>query len=83
MTATSPLEQHPVVVGNVFDKFEDFDDESVFKETEREAGSESCKNFVVEFGSRQARVARDLEEDDFKLILEDDTRGEGYPIRWM
>lgn len=88
MTATtpSPLEQHPVVVGDVRDKFEDFDLEYVFQATEREAGSEACKNFVVEFGSRKARVARDLGADDFRSILEEDgggARDNEYPIRWM
>lgn len=84
MTATSPLEQHPVVVvGDVRDRFKDFDLKAVFEETEGKAGSESCQSFVVEFGSRHARVARDLVADDFKSILENDTRGDEYPIRWM
>lgn len=85
MAATLPAleQQQPVAVGDVLSKFEDFDAESVFDETEREAGSESCQNFVVEFGSCHARVARDLGPDDFKSILEDDAQRAKYPIRWM
>ncbi|KAI1244097.1 hypothetical protein MGN70_013966 [Eutypa lata] len=85
MAATLPAleQQQPVAVGDVLSKFEDFDAESVFDETEREAGSESCQNFVVEFGSCHARVARDLGPDDFKSILEDDAQRAKYPIRWI
>ena len=42
------------------DLFRDYDDKAVFDEFEREAGSEKCQNFVVEFGADSARVARDL-----------------------
>ncbi|RYP27725.1 hypothetical protein DL767_007562 [Monosporascus sp. MG133] len=76
------LDQHPNA-GVVSDKFEDFDLKAVFEETAREAASENCSNFVVEFGPRRARVARDLELCDFESMFEKDTRGDEYPIRWI
>ncbi len=79
---TGPLNQHPVV-GDVGDRFQDFDLEAVYSETKREAGSKDCQNFVVEFGPGRARVARDLGVDDFRSILDRDTREDEYPIRWM
>lgn len=84
MTAPqSPLERHPVGGGDASDQFRDFDLEDVFRDTEREAGAESCQNFVVEFGPHHARIARDLGTEGFRSILENDARGDEYPIRWM
>ena len=66
------------------DLFRDYDDKAVFDEFEREAGSETCQNFVVEFGADSARVARDLEEDDIRSILDAGSPpGDGNLIRWM
>lgn len=66
------------------DLFRDYDDKAVFDEFEREAGSEKCQNFVVEFGADSARVARDLEEDDIRSILDAGSPpGDGNLIRWM
>ena len=66
------------------DLFRDYDDKAVFNEFEREAGSEKCQNFVVEFGADSARVARDLEEDDIRSILDAGSPpGDGNLIRWM
>ncbi|RYP59990.1 hypothetical protein DL770_010097 [Monosporascus sp. CRB-9-2] len=82
MDPLDQLDQHPNA-GDASDKFEDFDLKAVFQETAREAASENCRNFVVEFGSRRARVARDLELCDFVSMFKTDTRGDEYPIRWI
>ncbi|RYP68997.1 hypothetical protein DL769_005384 [Monosporascus sp. CRB-8-3] len=82
MDPLDQLDQHPNA-GDVSDKFEDFDLKEVFRETAREAASENCSNFVVEFGPLRARVARDLELCDFESMFKEDTRGDEYPIRWI
>jgi hypothetical protein len=64
-------------------KFENFDDKDVFQKYEQFAASRTCQNFVVDFGPRQARIARDLDAKKFSLILNDDNRGDDFPIRWM
>ncbi|RYP61594.1 hypothetical protein DL771_010075 [Monosporascus sp. 5C6A] len=74
--------QHPNA-RDVSHKFQDFDLKAVFQETAREAASETCSNFVVEFGPRRARVARDLELCDFESIFKEKTRDNEYPIRWI
>ncbi|RYP46700.1 hypothetical protein DL768_007133 [Monosporascus sp. mg162] len=82
MDSLDQLDQHPNA-GNVSDKFKDFDDEAVFQETAREAASENCNNFVIEFGPCRARVARDLELCDFVSMFKKDTPRDDYPIRWI
>ncbi|KAI0125762.1 hypothetical protein BJ170DRAFT_446288 [Xylariales sp. AK1849] len=74
--------QQPTVVPRVFD-FQDFDDEGVFNETRREAAAEGCENFVVDFGPKGARIARNLKADNFAYLLQQDQRGGDYPIRWI
>ncbi|RYO98539.1 hypothetical protein DL764_007046 [Monosporascus ibericus] len=82
MDTLDQLDQHPTA-GDASDKFEDFDLKAVFQETAREAASETCSNFVVEFGPRRVRVARNLELCDFESMFKNDTRGDEYPIRWI
>ncbi|RYO76522.1 hypothetical protein DL763_010404 [Monosporascus cannonballus] len=82
MDSQDQLDQHPHA-GDLSDKFKDFDLKAVFRETAREAASENCSNFVVEFGPRRARVARDLELCDFESMFRNPTRGDEYPIRWI
>ena len=88
---TAPSEKaHPVAGAEAEVKsggalFRDYDDKTVFDEFEREAGSERCQNFVVEFGADSARVARDLGEADLRSILDagNAPRGDDCLIRWM
>jgi hypothetical protein len=76
-------EEEPPIIP-VTPTFEDFDNEAVYKATQREASSQSCGNFVVEFGKQRAQVARDLEPEHFQWLLDDTNRNrEDYPVRWM
>lgn len=63
-------------------KFEDFDLEEVYDKVEGVAVDPRAQNFVVQFGPHKAKIAFDLEPDDFKDLLawsEDDE----CPVRWM
>ncbi|KAF7533452.1 hypothetical protein G7054_g7049 [Neopestalotiopsis clavispora] len=64
-------------------QWEDFDDERVFKETEKHATSEECNNFVLEFGANGAQVVRDLSKDQFEVLLSEQQRDGDHPIRWI
>ena len=76
--------KHEPVAAVARDLFWDYDDKAVFDEFEHEAGSETCQNFVVEFGTDSARVARDLGEADIRSILDAGLPpGDSNLIRWM
>ncbi|KAK6072515.1 ADP-ribosylation factor [Seiridium cupressi] len=61
----------------------DFDDEAVFEETLKEAAATTCQNFVLEFGSDNARIVRDLQEEQFETLLNKEDRDSHHPIRWI
>ncbi|KAI1336458.1 hypothetical protein F5Y15DRAFT_207663 [Xylariaceae sp. FL0016] len=65
------------------DKFLDFDKEDVFRRAEQHAASISSKNFVVEFGFEQARIAFDLGAADFRNFLKSKRDVDSYPVRWI
>lgn len=66
-------------------KFQDFDDRAVYERVVGHALGEHALNFVVEFGNNTARVACDLTEADFELLLAEPehARDPDTPIRWM
>ncbi|KAI0391168.1 hypothetical protein F5Y17DRAFT_441748 [Xylariaceae sp. FL0594] len=68
---------------NPFAKFEDFDLQQVFDKATPHAASLKSQNFVVEFGPERARIAFDLDADDFEGILEGPRDTKDYPIRWI
>ena len=63
-------------------EFRDLDDKLVFEEAQHLATAMACKNFVVEFGADRARIAYDLNRDQFEALLAR-PRDEQYPIRWV
>jgi hypothetical protein len=75
--------QKPPQVGAEEFQFSDFDDPVVFEETRINAAAETCKNFVMEFGPQRARIARDLEKEEFAYLFNNDQRAADHPIRWM
>ena len=62
--------------------FEDFDDEDVFRQSERRALDESTRNFMVEFGKTNAQIAFNLGTGDLQKILASE-RTKEKPVRWM
>jgi hypothetical protein len=75
--ATAAPDKHPSA------KFEDFDVEEVFKKATPHAINLNSQNFVVEFGPERARIAFDLDADDFEGLLGSTRDTKDYPIRWM
>lgn len=62
--------------------FEDFDDESVYRESQRRALDETTFNFVVEFGKDRAHIAFNLGTNDVQKLFEAE-RHEETPVRWI
>lgn len=63
--------------------FEDYDNVAVYEKSEELALSASTKNFVVEFGLDEARIAFDLDEERFKSLLHTPQPSDRRPVRWM
>lgn len=62
--------------------FENFDDEEVYRQSQRRALDESTRNFVVEFGKSNAYIAFDLGTGDLQKLFESERNNE-KPVRWM
>ncbi|TVY54071.1 hypothetical protein LCER1_G005000 [Lachnellula cervina] len=63
--------------------FEDYDNVAVYEKSEELALSASTKNFVVEFGLDEARIAFDLDEERFKSLLHTPQPSDRRPVRWI
>ncbi|TVY44487.1 hypothetical protein LSUB1_G000629 [Lachnellula subtilissima] len=63
--------------------FEDYDDVAVYEKSEEQALNASTKNFVVEFGFDEARIAFDLDEKRFKNLLHTPQPADRRPVRWI
>lgn len=62
--------------------FHNYDKQEIYDECKLKAIDISTKNFVIDFGKEEAKIAFDLEEKDFDKILTE-SRPEQRPIRWM
>ncbi len=71
------------------DLFEDFDQEPVYDRTQKRLLHPDARNFVVEFGQHEARIAWDLDFDNFEQLLKHEDQGRRAerqakrPTRWM
>ena len=63
-------------------KFRDFDLAEVYHEALASALKPNSQNFVVQFGASRAKIAVDLEPNDFEDLLYW-TDDDDYPIRWV
>lgn len=63
-------------------RLEDFDDESIFKQSQSLALTDSTLNFAVEFGKDKAGIAFDLTEQEVRSLITADITAE-TPVRWM
>lgn len=70
---------------STFDCFVNFDDAHLYEEALVLAEAEGAKNFVVDFGSRESRIASNVGSNDFKTLMTEGgaPRIEGAPTRWM
>jgi hypothetical protein len=65
--------------------FEDYDDARVYGKVRDWLLSPNARNFVVEFGHNEAKIACDLDSAKFdRLINHDDPpKSVDRPVRWM
>jgi hypothetical protein len=64
------------------DKFSDFDNADVCNQSLDRNLRDSTRNFVVEFGAYEARIAFDVSTEDVSSLLETE-RSPKLPVRWM
>jgi hypothetical protein len=62
--------------------FVDFDDETVFRQSQTLALTDSTLNFAVEFGKDKAHIAFDLNASEVETLLSTERSSE-TPVRWM
>jgi hypothetical protein len=63
-------------------RFQNYDDIEIYNNIQAAAGSETRKNFVVEFGKDRAEIALDIADDEIGPLLTD-ARSPELPVRWM
>jgi hypothetical protein len=65
--------------------FEDYDDADVYRDVQGWLQSPKARNFVVEFGQNEAKIARDLDSNQFERLikLEERQKSSDRPVRWM
>ncbi|ATZ55154.1 hypothetical protein BCIN_11g04390 [Botrytis cinerea B05.10] len=66
--------------------FADFDQQVIYEDSLDRAGDENTRNFVVEFGKLEARIAFDLNANQVKRLLDEpSTQAERDrpPVRWI
>ncbi len=63
-------------------KFEDFDNEAIYKVGKEKALKQATRNFAVEFGKDGAHIAFDIYADDVKALMKEPAPAE-RPVRWM
>jgi hypothetical protein len=62
--------------------FFDFDDETVFRDSQSFALTDSSLNFAVEFGKDKAQIAFGLTSQEVEALLGTE-RSPETPVRWM
>ncbi len=62
--------------------FDNFDQKEHYLRVKMELENPAAKNFVVEFGAENCRIATDLTLPDFRKLLSQ-KRDPAHPIRWM
>ena len=62
--------------------FDDLDNKAVYDQSLAKVLDESTRNFVVNFGQKEAKIAFNLGVDDLKALLKSGPPPES-PVRWM
>jgi hypothetical protein len=65
------------------DILKDFDDSDVYKDCQKKLVDSKTRNFLLEFGQDEAKIAFDLEKDDFSQLIRKSPRDGKRPVRWM
>ena len=65
--------------------FEDYDDADVYRKIQGWLESPTARNFVVEFGQKEAKIVRDLDAAKFEQLIKhnEPPRLPYRPVRWM
>ncbi|KAH8599018.1 hypothetical protein B0O99DRAFT_33294 [Bisporella sp. PMI_857] len=63
-------------------KFEDFDDETVYEQSQSRVLRDATSNFVVDFGKEKVHIAFDVGVEDVQNLLDAEHRPE-TPVRWI
>jgi hypothetical protein len=64
------------------DKFSNFDDADVYNESLERNLRDATRNFVVEFGADEARIAFNVSTEGVSNLLKA-KRSSKLPVRWM
>jgi hypothetical protein len=64
------------------DLFEDFDDPLVYDRARKSALQERTRNFAVEFGKENARIAFNLGEEELRDFVVAEAQPTA-PVKWM
>jgi hypothetical protein len=64
------------------DKFLDFDDADVYKDTLERNLRDATRNFVIEFGADEARIAFNYSTEGVSDLLKTKPSSK-LPVRWM
>jgi hypothetical protein len=64
------------------DKFLDFDDADVYKDTLERILRDATRNFVIEFGADEARIAFNYSTEGVSDLLKTKPSSK-LPVRWM
>ncbi|KFZ08424.1 hypothetical protein V502_09362 [Pseudogymnoascus sp. VKM F-4520 (FW-2644)] len=72
-------------MSSTFDCFADYDDADHYEKALELAAKRDALNFVVDFGSRESRIASNVDSKGFKTLMTEGgvPRIEGAPTRWI
>lgn len=70
---------------STFDCFANYDHADRYEKALELAAERDALNFVVDFGSRESRIASNVDSKGFKTLMTEGgvPRIEGAPTRWM
>jgi hypothetical protein len=65
--------------------FKDYDHADIYRDVQGWLQSPKARNFVVEFGQNEAKIARDLDSTQFERLINHDQPQKSLdrPVRWM
>jgi hypothetical protein len=64
-------------------KWLNFDKRENYEDAKKRILDVKTRNFVVEFGAENSRIAWDLDLEDVKQLLREKRDADSYPVRWM
>lgn len=62
---------------------DDFDDETIYRGSMQGAEKQETRNFVVEFGKDEVRIALNMDVHGVRTLLKNHNRPGARPVRWL